>query len=425
MRASALPPERYAALILFGALLLAAPAQAARPHFDVLFWQPNLAGGFADPAFIRREVDRAARGGTRAIVLQWLGHGRQDVLDHPNDPVGVLLDEAEARGLEVWLGTWENPAIWRTRRPDLIAWRRAMVVGTELAARAAERHGRHPAFAGWYWTPEAVWWAPPSGFVLERLTAITAEAVARLHALGGHPVAIALGPGGRGEASLLPTSWCRYIEGSSPDVVVVMDGVGSAHLDLILVPALYAVTHRCAERARATLWADVELFGPDWATPNLRRLHAQYAAAREGASTVVGFELPHHLAPGTAGERFWQGARPRGEALPATLQAEPPLPWRPGTRFARVDAKLEAPTRVDRVELVLRGRQPKAVMLDALDSGVVGLGELTREHGPGRDEWTWVWEANGPAPVLTGLRVRLKSGRQPPALSALRVFAAP
>ncbi len=411
--------------LLLAALLVAPPAAAQNPHFDSLFWQPDLSNGFSDPAFIKAQVERAARAGTRTIVLQWLGRGRDDVLDHPADPVRVLLDEAAARGLTVWLGTWENPAIWTTRQPNLIAWKRAMVVGTALAARAAERYAAHPAFAGWYWTPEAVWWDPPEPDLLERLTSTTAEAVQHLKLLGGHPVAIALGPGGRGEANLLSLSWCRYLEGSGADVVVVMDGVGSAHLDLMLVPALYDVMFRCAERADATLWADMELFGPDGAAPNLRRLEAQYAAAREGASQVIGFDLSHHLAPGTVGERFWRGEHPRADPLPVQLVGDPALPWTDRTRFPRVDAVLPRSRRVDRVELVLRGTQPHGVLLNGLNGGVHELGELSAQHGPGRDEWTWVWQTDGAAAFVSGLRLRLKARKQVPTVVEVRVFAAP
>ncbi len=414
-----------AAGLLLAALLAAPPAVAQNPHFDSLFWQPDLSNGFSDPAFIKAQVERAARAGTRNLVLQWLGRGRDDVLDHPADPVRVLLDEAEARGLSVWLGTWENPAIWTTRQPNLIAWKRAMVVGTALATRAAERYAAHPAFAGWYWTPEAVWWDPPDPDVLERLTATTAEGVAHLKALSGHPVAIALGPGGRGEANLLPLSWCRYLQGSGADVVVVMDGIGSAHLDLMLAPALYDVMFRCAERAGATLWADMELFGPGGAAPNLRRLQAQYTVAREGASQVVGFDLSHHLAPGTVGERFWRGERARADPLPVQLVGNPALPWEDGTLFPRVDAVLPAPTRVDRVELVLRGTQPHGVLINGLNGGVHELGELSAEHGPGRDEWTWVWQTDGVAPVVNGLRLRLKARQLAPLVVEVRVFGAP
>ena len=426
---------RRTALILAAALLcLPGAARAERPHFDSLFWQPDLSQGFGDPQWVGAELDRAARAGVTTIVVQWLGHGDQILLDRTvggRDPVQVLLDEAQARGMSVWLGTWENPAIWRTRQIALPAWRRAMVRGTELAATAAQRYGEHPALAGWYYTPEAVWWRPPTGWGLERFTATTAEAVARLKRLTGHPVAIVLGPSGRGEANLLPISWCRYIEGSRPDVVVAMDGVGTAHLDVLLAPALYRVLHRCAERAGATLWADVEVFGPDGATPDLGRLWTQYDAARAGAGHVTAFDQPHHLRPGTVAARFWDGERPASPVLAREpLTSDPPnlsSAPHPQLRRGTVDATLaDGPRRVGRVEVVLR-REATSVTIDGLtpDGGLFAGGEAQPSHGPGRDEWTWTLELPATAPLLRGAKVRVQAARYAVDVLDVRLIAAP
>ncbi len=423
-------------LALLAALALAchaAPARAEPPRFDSLFWQPDLAEGFGDPVQVAAEVDRAARAGVRTIVVQWLAHGRQNLLDvtvEGRDPIETLLDEAHARGISVWLGTWEDPAIWRTRQIALPVWRGAMIRGTALAAEAAARYGRHPALAGWYYTPEAVWWRPPSPPVLERLTALTAEAVARLRALTSHPVAIALGPSGRGEANLYPISWCRYLEGSRPDVVVVMDGVGSAHLDVALAPALYGIVHRCAERADATMWADVELFGPDRRPPSLERLGLQYDAARASAIHVTAFDQPHYLMPDTPGGRFWAGERAAGPALPVLpLRRTPDGPWttqRPRVQRGHVDALLAGPpTRLARVEVVVR-REARSVSVDGLrpEGGVLGGADLVEAHGPGRDEWTWSWDLPPTAPLLAGVRARVEAGRQPVEVVAIRLLPA-
>lgn len=425
-------PRAAMLVVILG--LLTSPVRAERPHFDSLFWQGDLSAGFGEPARVGADLDRAARAGVRTIVLQWLAHGEQSLLDATvdgQDPVLVLLDEAHRRGISVWLGTWENPAIWRQRQVSLHAWRAAMVRGTALAATAAERYGRHPALAGWYYTPEAVWWRPPTGWGLERLTALTAEAVSRLRALTGHPVAVVVGPSGRGEANLLPISWCRYIEGSRPDVVVAMDGVGSAHLDVLLAGPMYRVLHRCAERAGAALWADMEFFGPDGAPPSLERLWAQYDAARAEAPHVSGFDLPHHLREGLPAAAFWGGERPASRRLHVRpLERSPPGPWttrRPRVRRGHVDARLDGPpARVSRVEAVVR-RQAKAVSVDGLrpDGGVMGGGAMTASHGPGRDEWTWAWDVPGVAPILAGVRVRVEGGRFPPEVVEVRLRPAP
>ncbi len=427
-------PRMVPALALAVSLALAlaaSPARAQRPHLDSLFWQPDFEAGFGDPQRVGQDLDRAARAGVRTVILQWLGHGEQVLLDvriDGRDPVQVFLDEAHARGIDVWLGTWENPAIWRTRQVSLPAWRAAMLQGTALAAAAAERYGDHPALAGWYFTPEAVWWRPPAGPALERLTALTAEGVARLKGLTGHPVAIVVGPSGRGEANLLPISWCRYLEGTRPDVVVAMDGVGSAHLDVLLAPALYRVLHRCAERVGATLWADIELFGPRWTTPSLERLWLQYDAARVGTGHVSAFDLPHHLAEDTAAARFWLGERPPANLLPVRpLERTPPGPWttaRPRVKRGHVDVRLDGgAAEITRVEAIVR-REAKAVSVDGLrpDGGVMGGGQMSMSHGPGRDEWTWAWDVPGSPERLAGVRVRVEGGRHPPEVLDVRLY---
>jgi len=394
------------AFALAGLLVgLGAPVGAsadAPPHLDFVFYQPDYDEGLAQPIRRQADLDFAAAHGVRDIVIQYLAHDDWSMLDPAgHGPVALrgLLDEAHARGLRVWLGTFEDPRIWKRRRVSTKLWSAVAERGLEIATEAAAQVGDHPAFAGWYWTPEAVWWDSPSPRKLETLTLTTQQALARLRALTpDKPVAIVFGPGGSGEGNLLGISWCRYIEATEPDVVVVMDGVGSAHLDVLLAPALYGLAYRCAERSRAEVWADVELFGPDLeVAPTRERLDAQYRAARDNATTVGAFDLNHHLAVGTAGRAWLEGETEPGRRMGVRAQtAAPDQDWlaRPVVRKGTLTLELApSPEPVQRVEIVTRGVHPKVISLSA--RGRAGTweawGDFEPRHGPARDEITWVW----------------------------------
>lgn len=402
--------------------LLAAPALAHEPpRLDMVFYQPDLEQGLDNPVRRRADLDTAARAGVQDLVVQYLGIDRWDLLQPwpgGRDPVAELLDEAQARGMRVWLGTWEEPRLWKRHVVPLWLWKQTAERGLDVARRAAQRYGDHPAFAGWYWTPEAVWWRAPGPRRLEQLGLVTWESVQALRQLDpARPVAIVLGPGGTGEGNLLGISWCRYIEAARPDVVVVMDGVGSAHLDVLLAPALYDLVGRCAQRVGAEVWADLELFGPDrQMQPTLERLERQHAAAVESGHRVGAFDLPHYLATGTRGEAWLEGVQPAGRELPlAERLDEPDRDWlaRPLARKGSVTVDLpDGPAELVRVEVLTRGVHPRTLSLAAFGRAALWeeWGEFEPRHGPARDERTWVWEGTGRRDA-TRLRLFGRAGR--------------
>lgn len=382
-------------------VLLALPARAAQ--LDYVIWQPDRQDGFGDPAVRASHLDRMLARGTQELILQFTAHGPDSLLDDEHDPVRGLLDQAAARGIRVWLGTAEEPILWRRRFVPLGAWRAAADRGLEEATRIAERLGGHRAFAGWYWTPEAVWWTAPSTLRVDRLAFVTRDATQRLRALAAKPVLVALGPSGRGQGNVLMASWCRYLDVVRPDGVVLMDGVGSGHLDVAVLPGLYGALGECAARVDALLWADIEVFSPDLRTPPApARLDAQLSASvgRRGA-----FDLTHHLAPGSVAERWWGGATPGPPDSVIVGAAQPIGDWRarPVPRSASLRTQLPRPAA--RLELLLRG--PPARAVSATVDGAA-LGSLVRHHGPHQDEETWVLE--GPVPAGQ-LQVDVAPGR--------------
>ncbi|MCP4872901.1 MAG: DUF4434 domain-containing protein [Proteobacteria bacterium] len=424
-------------LVLAGLVtgLLAPPLASAEetPKLDFVFYQPDYDEGLANAVRRQADLDFAKAHGVTDLVIQYVAHDGWSMLD----PAGrgpaelkALLDEAHARGLTVWVGTHEDPKIWQRRQVPLGRWAAAADASLAVAREAAPLVGSHPAFAGWYWTPEAVWWDSPRPRRLEKLSLITQQATAALRELTpGKPVAVVLGPGGSGEGSLLGESWCRYIEAVAPDVVVVMDGVGSAHRDVILAPALYALTERCADRVGAELWADLELFGPDLQQrPTRDRRRAQYDAARTWADRVGAFDLNHWLGIATAGRAWLEGSDGPGRDVPVrSVERRPHQDWlaRPVVREGTLEVELSSALQtVGRVHVVTRGVHPKRMSLSAFGRAAMWeeWGEFEPHHGPGRNEITWVWTAPGGPREASQVRAFLTARRFGMRVVEVRLF---
>lgn len=375
---------------------------------DGAFYQPDLSAGFGDPAVRQAELDRLRRLGGDTVWLQYVAHGDFSMLSPgPGrvDPVRAFLDEAAARDMKVWLGTREDPALWEKPEVPIGVWEEAGERSLEVAEEAVARYADHPALAGWYWTPELVWGAAPSWLRLERLARITRRQLAALRDLRPDiPVAIPIGPGGVVGSEIPTRGWCRWLEVVRPDAVVVMDGVGTAHVDISQADRVYAAARGCAERVGAQVVADVEVFGPGL-PPAPERLALQFAAAWRHGDRVVAFDLPHHLAPHTVAHEVLSAA-PAPE-LP--VQTTPlPADWS-GVALATVDLSFPL-ARAASVEVITRWPRPAGVSLAIERDGAWDVvGEMTPHHGPGRDEITWRWTAAGP--VVTGAaRVTLRRG---------------
>jgi hypothetical protein len=392
----------------------AALITAPNPDFylDGAFYQPDIAEGFSDPVRRRADLERMADAGARTIWLQYLAHGDFSLLDpwpERIDPVRGLLDDAVSVGLKVWMGTREDPRIWGKDEVSARIWKEAGDRALLIAEEASARYGTHPAVVGWYWTPEVVWPEQPGPGRVQRLARISRSHIRRLRSLvPGKPIAVALGPGGRVDEEIPAVGWCQWLQTVQPDVVVVMDGVGTGHVDVTQLDAVYAAAAGCAERIGARLVADIEVFGPGM-QPDPVRLIQQMHAAQRRATEVVAFDLPHHLKPGSVGAMLLAGRGPTGSELDVQLIRTPAGDWaedRP--ELATLDLVTNGAVQLTAVEIVTRYPHPEALSL-SLDEGreLAVVGALERFHGPGRDEVTWRWSGEQ---RVRAARVTLRRG---------------
>lgn len=387
---------------------------AANPEFylDGVFYQPDIAEGFTDPVRRRADLQRIAAAGARTVWLQYLAHGDFSLLDpwpERIDPVRGLLDDAAAVGLMVWLGTREDPRVWSKDEVPARIWKDAGDRALLIAEEAAARYGTHPALAGWYWTPEVVWPAEPGPGRVQRLARISRTHIRALRRLlPMKPVAVVLGPGGRVGEEIPARGWCRWIEVVRPDVLVVMDGVGTGHVDVTQLDAVYTAAAGCAERVGARLVADVEVFGPGM-RPDPVRLARQMEAAERRASEVVAFDLPHHLKADSVAAMLLAGRGPAGEELLSVQVRAPAGDWRTDRpELATLDLTTEGAVVLREVAIVTRYPHPEALSL-AVNAGAsfAAAGAMERLHGPGRDEVTWRWSGELDA---VAVRVTLRRG---------------
>lgn len=383
------------------------------------FYQPDLSEGLDDPRRRREDLRRLASWGGTSVWLQYLAHGDHSLLDpwpERRDPIRDLLDDAHAAGLGVWVGTREDPRLWEGE-VGVALWKEVGDRALRIAEEAAARYGDHPAFAGWYWTPEIVWSQDPSAGRAARLARVSARHIASLRSLlPGTPVAMAVGPGGTLGHEVPARGWCRVVSEARPDALVVMDGVGTGHVDVSQLDLVYAAAAGCAERAGARLVADIEVFGGE-REPDPSRLRAQARAARR-ADAVVAFDLPHHLKEGSVGAALLEGAWPARSEV-AAEETRDPADWA-GAELATIDLVPETPFAA--VKVVTRAPHPAAISVAVGEDGarLVPQGALVGREGPGRDEVTWRWAGEG---SWRAARVTLRRGEGDLDVVAARLLA--
>lgn len=307
--------------VLYGAACTA--QSAARPSC------PALAGGFIQyqdwmmkldaPAW-RREMSAMRRARMSLVIIQWLKENDRRFLpanDKEIDPTQIILEEADAHGMQVYIGLTMDNAWW-LKATDAAYLKRAALKSLAVAEEAWKRYGRHRSFAGWY-IPQETWDDPYTGDQIALLQGFLHQISAHCKALsGGKPVAFAPFYSGTVKPAVVEKVYAQLLDGAGIDILMPQDGVGAraweADVAGKVAPYFRAFQNACRAN-RVALWDDLESFRLVHGEPkdnqptqfeptDIERLKRQLAAAAPFVSKFVTFDFFHYLSP-------WRGAAQR------------------------------------------------------------------------------------------------------------------
>ncbi len=267
----------------------------------------------------RRELDAMRRARIDRIVVQWLREDQTDFIPaDPKavDPTEVLLDEADAHGMQVFIGLTMEAAWWN-RWSDADYLDHAAADNLRIARKAWDRYGGHRSFAGWY-VPQEMWDGAYSDDQIARLQAFFARVSAGCKALShGKPVATAPFFEGTAPPDSVERLYTRFLHGAGIDILMLQDGVGARGWDDQVaehtVPYFRAFRNACRADG-VELWSDLESFrlAPKPSTGFLpadaARIGRQLAAEAPYVRRFVTFDFFHYMSPyrGAAQKALYQ-----------------------------------------------------------------------------------------------------------------------
>jgi hypothetical protein len=315
----------FALYTLLCGTLCAAETPASHPHLA-------LSGGFIQyqdwmrkldaPAW-RKELSAMRSAGMDLVIIQWLKVNGSRFLpanDHEIDPTQVILEDADAHGMQVYIGLAMDDAWWQ-KATDAVYLERAAGESITVAEEAWKRYGKHRSFAGWY-VPQETWDAAYTNAQIGSLRNFLRKISERCKALsGGKPVATAPFFGGNVTPAVVEKVYGQLLDGAGIDILMPQDGVGArgweADVAGRVVPYFQAFRGACVANGIA-LWADMESFrlihgAPKDSLPtqfeptDIGRLKQQFVAEAPFVSKFVTFDAFHYLSPyrGAAQKRLY------------------------------------------------------------------------------------------------------------------------
>lgn len=247
--------------------------------------------------------------GMDTVIVQTVAYGTDAVLA---SHIRTVLDSAARYQMRVYLGLRleeeDNGSIAAAANEGKVdAW---IAAGKASADAIATAYGSHAAWAGWYLPMEA--WTPAQSGELGYLPKYFAQLSAYCKTKKNLPVAISpfiseSALARTGAPALTTSTYRSLLEAASLDVVMLQDGVGAipvADADIATkVPAFMAAMESACVEHGVSLWANVESFESNFATPTtFQRLDKQLAAAAGSAMRAVTFEFSYYwYAPGRGG----------------------------------------------------------------------------------------------------------------------------
>lgn len=260
-----------------------------------------------------RLFDQLQSVGLRQIVVQWAVtdnlafYPTQSFKQTSHPPLETILQIAEIRGIEVYIGLAHDSLYWGKIQQApvyLEEYLKHLRLRSELVAReVASLSLKYSAFKGWYITEEIddVTWGPPRkrtllyqhiGQLSQYLKKLTPGYAVMLSAFSSN--------------QLSPDSYGDFVQhllsGSSVDILLFQDSIGTGKLSLEYLPLYLQAVKNATDAQQRKLQVVVELFqmiseSPFAARPaDMPRIGQQLKLAAGYSNAGIGsFSMPDYL----------------------------------------------------------------------------------------------------------------------------------
>lgn len=310
-------------MLVIAVAAVALPAQAGeigpsypRPVVSGTFMQLLEKHGDWSQARWEKLFDRFQSVGLRQIVVQWAVsdnlafYPTQSFRQAPKPPLEKILQMAEARGIEVYIGLAHDPLYWEKIQQaplyleeDLSRLRlKSERVAREVAGLAL----KYRSFKGWYITEEiddVTWRSSRKRTLLYRHIGQLSRFLKEL-VPGGAVMLSAFS-----SDQMAPDSYGEFLQkllSEAPaDILLFQDSIGTGKLSLDDLPLYLQAVRNATDAQQRKLQVVVELFqtvseSPFAAKPaDMPRIGRQLKiAARYSSAGIGSFSMPDYLFPG-------------------------------------------------------------------------------------------------------------------------------
>lgn len=249
--------------------------------------------------------------GLTEVVVQWslLDSSAFHVPNsgEPLAPVGMILEAAESRGIDVYLGLAAESRYWEMIKQPPAGqeeYLRQLRLKSERVAReVAPLAAKYQAFKGWYISEEIddlSWRAPRSRQVLYRHLKELSSNLKKL--TPGDEVLLSAFSNARMSPDSFQEFWRDLLRESSIDILLFQDGAGVGKLPEELLPVYLKAVRAATDASKKKLQVVVELFetvseSPFAARPApFRRVARQLeTAGRFASGGINAFSVPDYM----------------------------------------------------------------------------------------------------------------------------------
>jgi len=222
-----------------------------------------------------------------------------------NDAVGISLQQAQIKGMKVWLGLnwtddwwnhYANDNTWLTNEFNI-----SKNVAQELWNLYGGQYGN--TIAGFYMTMEMDNVNFQTATTQNRMIAVYNDTANYIHTHTGKPVMVApffneTYPGSQ-NATQYATMWGTIVAGAPLDVVAVQDGIGVGHATVATIASWLSPMGTAINNARPAtqFWVDLETLDPDFTPAQVSRVIQQIEAEKAYVDKVTTFSFNHYDSP--------------------------------------------------------------------------------------------------------------------------------